>query len=413
MYYVWCNLLLLSSLIVLCLSSPEAVYPPCWITDWYPKPYTLQYQSWYNKYQSGLQSISTTTCNSTLNAYRQGFIASPGSPESQQLLCRCIQHERCLLENLSLDVMANFQSATVLLGVMPTLLANLGPSIAEISLLSTYRPFLSFLLSMGGPSVWPTRVFQYNNPAAILVPIDADNHSKLVLATVPNKILSLAISAIQYLFAMGAIANVVMTSIELGQKTILSWGCTTTFLPLVWVCAASVIHVVAATSYAVASRKVRNSPAAEGDSVRGSRRGSGPISYSRPRRQTVSHIVPRICQILAKETTICANQDKREYDSTAVPTGTMALNILAGCCSFIHIVFGSVVFSSIQFVSVWDVLNQILWRYILSTVICRLLLIMEFAGLRNGSGNGHSSDDDPLVSGSREVELFQMSDSTI
>ena len=356
--------------------------------------------------------ISKTACNETLDLYREAFYATADSVKHHKLLCRCVQHQRCVLETLDLDIIANLQSATVLLGIMPTLLANLGPSIAEISLLSTYRPLLSFLLSIGAPAVWPTRVFQYNDPAIILAPVDPDNHPKLVIGMVTSENLSFAISAAQYLLATGAIANVIYTSIDLGEKTILSWGCTTTFLPLVWIGAASVIHVIAATSYAVTRRKVRNKTVDGGDNVQRIQECPGSASHSPLDRRTVRNLVPEICRVITKETTICANQDKKAYDSTTVPKGTMALNVFAGCLSFVHLVFGTVVFSSIQFVSVWDVLNQILWRYILSTVICRLLLIMEFAGLRNGTINVPSRDDDSLGSNTPEVESYPIDNCT-
>lgn len=57
------------------------------------------------------------------------------------------------------------------------------------------------------------------------------------------------------------------------------------------------------------------------------------------------------------------------------------LSIVAGAFGFIHIVFGVVILSSEQLVSVWEVLNHIIWRYIISAIISRLVLNMELNGL--------------------------------
>lgn len=49
---------------------------------------------------------------------------------------------------------------------------------------------------------------------------------------------------------------------------------------------------------------------------------------------------------------------------------------------FIHIAFGILVFSSVQFVSVWDVMNKIIIRYLGSTFATRMILLIEIGGLR-------------------------------
>jgi hypothetical protein len=52
------------------------------------------------------------------------------------------------------------------------------------------------------------------------------------------------------------------------------------------------------------------------------------------------------------------------------------LNIFATSCRSIDIVFGTIVLSSLQLVSVYDVLNVVLWRCFSSTAICRVVLIV-------------------------------------
>ena len=47
------------------------------------------------------------------------------------------------------------------------------------------------------------------------------------------------------------------TSIEIGQKSILAFGCTTTFAPLLWSISSSAIHLVSVLSYFIARKALR------------------------------------------------------------------------------------------------------------------------------------------------------------
>lgn len=73
-----------------------------------------------------------------------------------------------MFDTIASDIAANFNSAIVVLGLMPTLLATIGPSIAEMAVLSSYRPFLCFLIALGAPAIWPTRLLEYGNPVRVL-----------------------------------------------------------------------------------------------------------------------------------------------------------------------------------------------------------------------------------------------------
>jgi hypothetical protein len=84
------------------------------------------------------------------------------------------------------------------------------------------------------------------------------------------------------------------------------------------------------------------------------------------------------------ETTICANQQKFDYNFPKMSRLAISLNVLASLLGWVHVTLGVVIFSSLLFVSVKDVLNYVLWRYIVSSAVCRLILLIELAGLRNG-----------------------------
>jgi hypothetical protein len=121
-------------------------------------------------------------------------------------------------------------SAGVVLGLMPIILANLGPTLAETSILTLERPFLSLLLAIGGPSIYPARPFDYYDPLeAIKKP------STNFLDISPRELSYPAASALQYVIALSAAANVITVSLELGMKTIVVWKKSKSYLPLTWV----------------------------------------------------------------------------------------------------------------------------------------------------------------------------------
>lgn len=100
-------------------------------------------------------------------------------------------------------------------------------------------------------------------------------------------------------------------------------------------------------------------------------------------RSAISKIGRRPAGMMTSEVTICAEQRLHEDDENArVPPNAVVGNVLAGCGGFVNLVFGTIIFSSLHFVSVWDAINHILTRYIISAIVCRLVLVIEVAGLR-------------------------------
>jgi hypothetical protein len=74
----------------------------------------------------------------------------------------------CVWDKLPAWLQINFQAAQVMLGLTPTVLAVVAPSIGEISMLSSVRPGLSLLLSPGSPALFSLRPLEQDNPLSIL-----------------------------------------------------------------------------------------------------------------------------------------------------------------------------------------------------------------------------------------------------
>lgn len=334
--------------------------------QYYSRPHTLrpffpQFESWYPHNAEFLIEASTGICNQTLRDYRNAYSAPRDSANTSHLLAICYRHEACIVDQLGTNHLLNYQSALVMLGLLPTLMASIGPSIAEISLLYAHRPLLSVLLSFSTPSIWTvSSLFEHNTPdCARVTRMDRLGPRRL------GPRVAAAMSAGEYLLAAGAAANTVFTAVEIGQKTILSWGCTTQFTPLLWAVLPSVVYAIAGANYyfLVAERTSRSF--CEG----------GPST--------------KAPSTLSRETTICRNRKRLLLDSkTKIPATARLLDTIVGIIGFIHYVFGLAAFSSLQFVTVSDTFGRIICPFALSTFVCRLILIAEVAGLRAMAESG-------------------------
>lgn len=362
------------------------------------RPWFAQFESWYPHNAEYLVNISTGICNQTLRDYRIEFAAPRNSANATKLLSTCYRHEACIIDQLQTNHLLNYQSALVTLGLVPTLLVFVGPSVAEVSLLYLHRPILSALLSLGTPTIWTgSNLFEANTP----------DRSRVAAmdALMPRRLsprVAAALSAGEYLLAAGAAANSIFTALETGQKTILTWGCTTQFLPFVWAGFPSLVYVVAGakTYYFVTSKGKKKSK----ETRRSCRKDEDDDSCL-----NALHLVKRflnsIRRQLSKETTVCANRSKIRFKSKAkIHWIAHLLDIVIGIMGVVHLGFGLAVFSSLQFVTVLDAIGRILCRFALSALICRSIVVIELAGLnkrgeRGGRGGGDGSDGDFVESG--------------
>ena len=246
----------------------------------------------------------------------------------------------------------NYQAAAVILGILPGLLGSFGARLSEISYLSVHRPALSFLLALGSPVVWPTRLLEYDDPVDTV----KEGLNKVVMRSWrAHPWASALLSALQYLLAAGSIANMVEISLQLGRKTVLVWSCELDYGPLLWALLPVVIHLLAAVTYNIEIRhqrlKVKQS-AELNDGSKAERQISPKLKRSNTFVKAVT--APLNFSWWAAETTICANRDKglavllREQKTSDVA-------VFFNCCANVA-AFGR--YSDNALVSVQDVLIQ-------------------------------------------------------
>lgn len=347
-----------------------------------PRPYFPQFESWYPHNAQRLIDVSTGICNLTLQDYRTAFAAPRDSLDATKLLSICYRHEACIVDQLQSNHLLNYQSALFIMGILSALLSCIGPSVAEVSSLYGHRPLLSLLLSLGAPTLWTvSRLFEGNTPDRVRT----TKMDSLVVPGTPTPRVAAAVSACEYLLAAGAVANTLYTAVEVGRNIVLAWGCTTQFTPLFWALSPMIVHAIAAANYRfLVKRRTANTtrrPSEKNDTVT--------ASLSKRSSKTIR-------RWFLDEMTICANRKDiigSECETIRIPVMARLLDITIGIMAFVHFLFGTAAFSSLQFVTVHDAFGRTLCRFALSTFVCRAVVVVELAGLL-GQGVGGVVDLD-------------------
>lgn len=308
-------------------------------------------------------------------------------------------------------------SAQVLLGVMPTVLAFLGASTEEMSMLSNVarRPGLALLLAAGSPSVYFSRAFEYHDPGVIL----ADHPARLPQWR-PRKWYAIGgISMLEYLVGIFACGNIAVMNWELGVRTICSFWTDGVLAPTVWAVAGIITHLLGMLALRLRLVGWRGKDAAwvrqqadekqekEGERVlpvegeiRGYRDvgvGLAKTGVGRALWNWIKRIPMRIWQILTTTEGIpAATEGYQVRMITFVERKTFLVAAwIVSMFTVIHIVYGTLVFASTTFIGTEDAL-VILARYVGSVVCCRIVLMYELAGLRESCVGGLS-----IAAGSR------------
>lgn len=123
----------------------------------------LKFQKWSPDFEADLKpSWTTGDCQTAYDQYLY-------NRTSQQDRCGALLE--CILENTNEKRKTTMASAQVVLGLAAPLLAGLGQSLAEISLLSSQRPLLSFFdRSWRTRSISHTRIRIYASARCAEIP---------------------------------------------------------------------------------------------------------------------------------------------------------------------------------------------------------------------------------------------------
>jgi hypothetical protein len=205
-----------------------------------------QFQHWYPEYRIIFRRLLRENCTEEYAFYLAGhknrtryihFDIWIGSSETSQVV---FPTASCILNHTSGWVKFNMAAAAVLLGLTPTILAALGPSVEETSTLFVIaqRHILGLFIAAGSPSIYPFRLINYREPIEDL--INPDAHIRL--PDLPTK-WRYAVMVIEFLLLGGAVVYNALNSYQLGMRTNCVYAPQYTFLPLMWAFLGILAHV--------------------------------------------------------------------------------------------------------------------------------------------------------------------------
>ncbi|KAK1623591.1 hypothetical protein BDP81DRAFT_331787 [Colletotrichum phormii] len=313
-----------------------------------------QFKSWYPEFGPTFEAIVEGNCSAEYeryltipreNATIDWFTGGGNTNRLAQPVANCI------LGNTSEFIMSNMAAAAVVLGLMPTILATIGNSVEETSTLCVIgqRPLIALLVAAGSPAIHPIRSFEYMNPMKLVKSRRYRLRTKR--SSVPLRRVALAI---EFLAAIAAIINTYTLCNQLGVMVVSMLAPQLTYLEFLWSIIGISSHVSAAASVWARTR----------------------ITRGMTRREYIKQVLLRqFTPIGDKDWTKAVIDEDETYFSMALSYFTSLL----GTC---HLIYGSMLFSSLVFISATDSL-KIMARYMASAMVSRFILMYELFWLRD------------------------------
>ncbi|KAL2135821.1 hypothetical protein VTI74DRAFT_6750 [Chaetomium olivicolor] len=205
----------------------------------------LHFQTFFPQYSPTLTSFIRGPCRAPFADY---LTQNPTTCSYVGCLSGRVVH--CLLSQATESMKANMAAAAVLLGLLPTTLSLIGSNTIETGVLALRRPVLAGLLAAGAPSVAPMRMFEYDDPAELLLGGTGGGSAAaglvdavMVATTRRSGVLRLVVVVLEYLVAAAAVANLAHLSYLLSVQAVCSFSSETAFHPALWAALALALHV--------------------------------------------------------------------------------------------------------------------------------------------------------------------------
>ncbi|KAJ8123302.1 hypothetical protein O1611_g9625 [Lasiodiplodia mahajangana] len=184
------------------------------------------------------------------------------------------------------------------------------------------------------------------------------------------------LSGLQYAIALGAAANIAVLSWQLGVGTVCSWWSETVFGPLVWSILSIPIHLGGTFAIRLRVRRIETDEEKHMD-----------IRFPQWLRQ----LPKRLSGYCKSEWVPAVAQDKIRTVSFEEGKVYIAWSWFLSTATVIHILFGSLVLSGLLFIGPRDAL-LVIFRYVVSVLVCRILITFELAGLEGNSFEKQGSE---------------------
>lgn len=314
-------------------------FTPSTHAEWQP------FRLWFSAYQKKYRHKWGNSCDAYFNVSR-----SQGS--------WCENTVDCILANTPETQKANMAGAGILLGLTPTILGIMAPSIESMAFLGSERPFLSFLLACGTPTLFTAYPLDRADPLGPLARALQPSH-RLSQILPPPRTSGTRVNTIEYVVAVASAFNVIYLSYDITRRSIISWSCPNWAWVLCWSFVPAFINVVSLAVFRCTVIKRRSNDA----------------SHVR-RRSSDDWWVWRVRHILwEKELKPCSQRHLPHY----YVKQSMLAQIARWVCpviSYVHYVLGTAILGSLLFIPFADAFPIVI-RYVASGVVARGILSFE------------------------------------
>ncbi|KAK8039014.1 hypothetical protein PG993_007425 [Apiospora rasikravindrae] len=245
--------------------------------------------------------------------------------------------------------------SSVILGLIPVVIQQLGATTIEIGALSLRRPLLAAVLALGSPAVIPKRASDYT-PQSVWW----NGHNNRQAPTGSKQAMRKqvlwhgALHYAVYPIALASLGNVAYLSYQLGYQAASAFAVGTTFLPMLWAFLALLIHVVGASTLHLRYRIQPADPRT--------------IGKGRMTRWLMREFVYHYSESPRIRLDIVGGWREVWFE---------AVTWLLYTATSVHLAFGTMVLASLLFISIADA-TTILGRFIASTIVNRLILVALF-----------------------------------
>lgn len=307
-----------------------------------------RFRSWTPQLKPRLEPLLAP--NGTCYGQYETYIATPGPGKAVREAAGVVVS--CLLGAIREDIKANMGAAAVVLGLAPTVLTLMGTSTTERSILFYRRPVLASLLSMASPAVCLTRTAAYRDPLDLLRRHD----DQLEGLKFTQKWSRVTVWALQYILTSVSIYNVIDCAGRLSRQTTVSFCPDTPWLPITWVVSAWIVHVFGLWALRL---RIRLYECDRGQDLS---------------RRTFWRTVKEECQL-------SVNQPPLTIETKKETRWFICVSWFTSVGTSLHILFGTLVLSSLLFISTSDALLFVS-RFSVSVIFCRALVWFELSGMR-------------------------------
>lgn len=315
-----------------------------------------RFKKWFPRYENAFSNLTRGNCSTEYQIYAEDSIGNATiypDLEIWQIDDTISPILNCLLEETPELYKTILASSQVLLGLMPSILVNVGPSLHETAILQTYgkRHILGVLVGLGSPSVlFDNTVGLRELVANILSPKDSIPTS---LLWGPNHVTII----LEYIMVLAAIANIVEVCYEIGVRSALTISQEEQSLPAIWICIGALIHILGGVILRFAQKK------------------------RQPRSLWVSCLNFNLLRWLKRQFSPRVEIEPIEFELRPCSVFEMVFSWLAGILATVNIIWGTVLFSSILFAPLEEALWIVL-RIMLSAILCRIVVRYEICAIR-------------------------------